>query len=278
MNCQRNSERVKFCWSVINLVAGTGTFVMASHGRVWICLCMPHIRATLDGRNPANQLRLVVLSHYSQGFCTIPNGWPDFFHQLTVEDHAPAITILIYFNYPSQGRKIFTIPMTCGHRVYILCDFSAQASWELTRQAYTATAIRSITSAKVRDSWSGWDEQNLGFCHGLDCLIVERCWISRSFTPKRKPPKTEADETMTLACKTKKIWTSGGPNSFPDELMWDLVAKSGCFENRCWTQGSCGLEIRALAPRKRSGASPRRPGAAEGALWRYTMILSYWKS
>ena len=184
-------------------------------------------------------------------------------------------------NYPSQGRKIVTIPMTCGQRVYILCDFSAQAL-ELTRQAYTATAIRSITSAKVRDSWSGWNEQNLGFCHGLDCLIVERCWISRSFNPKRKPRKLRQMKRWHLLAKQKNlnIWRSEvkWTNSFPDELMWDSVAKSGCFENRCWTQGSCGLEIRALAPRKRSGASPRRPGAAEGALWRYTMILSYWKS
>ena len=36
---------------------------------------------TVDGRNPANQL-ICGLSHYLQGFSTIPGGWEwDFFHQ-----------------------------------------------------------------------------------------------------------------------------------------------------------------------------------------------------
>ena len=47
-------------------------------------------RDTVDGQNPANQLRLVVFWHYLQGFSTIPGGCLGFLnHQQVCFDQIP---------------------------------------------------------------------------------------------------------------------------------------------------------------------------------------------
>ena len=62
---------------------------------------------SVDGGNPAIQLRLGSLSHYLQGFSTIPGGWPwDFFHQ---QLGVPGITLGITGIHHCEVASIYAL-------------------------------------------------------------------------------------------------------------------------------------------------------------------------
>ncbi len=178
-----------------------------------------------------------------------------------------------YFHYHSKGGRF---SLSHPNRILSVLHYphdqwpeSLYLVWFLssssrTRQAYTATAIRSITSAKVPRADKGLGdthEQNLGLDHGLDCnmgSVVDQ----KILQPKRKPQKLRQMKRWHLLAKNnnKKPEHLEVRDHFvkeyknPAELVWDLSI--GAVTDR----GSCGLEIRAPVPRKRSGASPRRRG------------------